>query len=194
MSRASRADAARHHEELIEAASRLFRERGAGSVSVPDVMAEIGLSRGGFYKHFDSKEALVAAAIDAAFGQHVQRVEDFAGQQAGEPGPTRAAFLDFCLSTENRDGPATGCPSPFAADVARSEPGDDSRRAFLQGLRTLQAELCDKTVSGDLDPAAQQEQVLADLATTVGAVLMARATAGDPISGQILAAARRRLG
>src|ERR1700761_9102145 len=119
MSRASKAAAARHHEELIEAASRLFRARGAGSVSVPDVMAEIGLSRGGFYKHFDSKEALVAAAIDAAFAQHVRRVQEIAGQQADDPGPTRAAFLDFCLSPENRDGPATGCPSPFAADVAR---------------------------------------------------------------------------
>jgi TetR/AcrR family transcriptional repressor of nem operon len=194
MSRASKAAAARHHEELIGAASRLFRERGAESVSVPDVMAEIGLSRGGFYKHFESKEALVAAAIDAAYGQHVQRVGEFAGQQGGDPGQTRAAFLDFCLSTENRDSPATGCPSPFVADVARAEPGDDSRRAFLQGLRTLQAELGDKAVPGDLDPAAQQEQVLADLATTVGAVLLARATAGDPVSDEILAAARRRLG
>ncbi|HEY0937634.1 MAG TPA: TetR/AcrR family transcriptional regulator [Trebonia sp.] len=161
---------------------------------MPEVMGEIGLSRGGFYKHFDSKGALVTAAIDAAFGQHVQRVEEFAGEQGRDPGQTRAAFLDFCLSTENRDDPANGCPSPFAADVARSESGDDARRAFLRGLHLLQGELCEKAVPGDLDPAAQQEEVLADLATTVGAVLLARATAGNPVSGEILAAARRRLG
>ena len=194
MSRASRADAARHHQELIDAASRLFRARGAGSVSVPDVMAEIGLSRGGFYKHFESKDALVCAAIDAAFEQHVQRVEEFARAQERDRGRTRAAFLDFCLSTENRDGPATGCPSPFVADVARSGPDDDSRAAFLRGTHALLDELREKAVDEDLDPAEQEEMLLADLATTVGAILLARATTGDPLSEAILAAARRCLG
>jgi TetR/AcrR family transcriptional regulator, transcriptional repressor for nem operon len=194
MSRSSRADTARHHQELIGAASRLFRERGAESVSVPDVMAEIGLSRGGFYKHFESKEALVAAAIDAAFDQHAGRVEQFAGERSRDPGPTRAAFLDYCLSTENRDGPAVGCPSPFVADVARTEPGDLARQAFLRGTYALLDELRAKTTTGDLDPAAQEEVLLADLATTVGAILLARATAGDPLSDAILTAARRRLG
>jgi TetR/AcrR family transcriptional repressor of nem operon len=194
MSRASRADAARHHQELIEAASRLFRERGAGSVSVPDVMAEIGLSRGGFYKHFDSKEALVSAAIDATFDQHVQRVEEFAGARERDPEQTRAAFLDFCLSTENRDCPATGCPSPFVADVARSGADDGSRAAFLRGTHALLDELREKASRENLDPAEHEEALLADLATTVGAILLARATTGDPLSDAILTAARRRLG
>src|ERR1700744_4891796 len=137
MSRASRADAARHHQELIEAASRLFRERGADAVSVPDIMAEIGLSRGGFYKHFESKEALVAAAMDAAYDQHVERLGRCADEQSRDPEKTRAAFLDYCLSTENRDGPGTGCPSPFVADVARSGPGDGSPATLLRHTQPL---------------------------------------------------------
>ncbi len=194
MSRASRADAARHHQELIEAASRLFRERGAESVSVPDVMAEIGLSRGGFYKHFESKEALVGAAIDATFDQHVGRLSQFADEQSGDREQTRAAFLDYCLSTENRDGPGTGCPSPFVVDVARSEPGDCSRAALLRGTYALLDELREKAARENLDPVAHEEALLADLATTVGAILLARATAGDPLSDDILTAARHRLG
>ena len=194
MSRASRADAARHHEELVQAASRLFRERGADSVSVPDVMAEIGLSRGGFYKHFQSKEALVAAAIDATFEQHVGRLDQFADEQSRDCEQTRTAFLDYCLSTENRDGPGTGCPSPFVVDVARSGPDDGSRAAFLRGTHALLDELREKTVGEDPGPAEDEDALLADLATTVGAILLARATAGDPLSDDILAAARRRLG
>ena len=194
MSRASRADAARHHEELVQAASRLFRERGADSVSVPDVMAEIGLSRGGFYKHFESKEALVAAAIDATFEQHVGRLDQFADEQSRDCEQTRTAFLDYCLSTENRDGPGTGCPSPFVVDVARSGPDDGSRAAFLRGTHALLDELREKTVGEDPGPAEDEDALLADLATTVGAILLARATAGDPLSDDILAAARRRLG
>jgi TetR/AcrR family transcriptional regulator, transcriptional repressor for nem operon len=194
MSRASRADAARHHQELIDAASRLFRERGAESVSVPDVMAEIGLSRGGFYKHFDSKEALVSAAIDATFDQHVQRVEEFACEQDRDHEQTRAAFLDFCLSTENRDRPGTGCPSPFVVDVARSGPDDSSRTAFLRGTHALLEELREKAAREDLDPDEFEETLLAEVATTVGAVLLARATSGDPLSDAFLTAARRHLG
>jgi TetR/AcrR family transcriptional repressor of nem operon len=194
MSRASRADAARHHQELVEAASRLFRERGASSVSVPDVMAEIGLSRGGFYKHFESKDALVAAAMDAAFDQHVGRLGQIADEQSRDPEQTRAAFLDYCLSTENRDGPGTGCPSPFVVDVARAGPDDGSRATFLRNTHALLDELREKAVREDLDPAEHEEALLADLATTVGAILLARATAGDPLSDDILAAARHRLG
>ena len=73
-------------------ASRLFRERGVGSVSVPDVMSEIGLTRGGFYKHFESKEALVAAAVEAAFTEHLDRLAGMSEQSDQDRARTRAAF------------------------------------------------------------------------------------------------------
>jgi TetR/AcrR family transcriptional repressor of nem operon len=190
MARSSRADAAKHRGELVQQASRLFRERGVDAVSLLDAMGAIGLTRGGFYKHFESKEALVAAAVGAAFEQHLERLEQCADEQPDDPAHTRSAFLDFCLSTENRDDPGAGCPSPFVTDVARSPNGARPRDAFLRGTQQLLEALREKAA----DDETPEEAVLADLATTVGAVLLARATAGDPISDAILAAARRRLG
>jgi hypothetical protein len=102
---------------------------------------------------FGENAALVVdtltTAIDAAFDQHVQRVEELAGAQEGDPWQTRAALLDYCLSTENRDGPATGCPSPFTVDVARSGLGDSSRAAFLRGTHAVLDELRTVRVSGE---------------------------------------------
>jgi TetR/AcrR family transcriptional repressor of nem operon len=197
MGRASKADAARHHDELVTVASRLFRERGVGAVSVPDVMSEIGLTRGGFYKHFESKEALVSAAVEAAFGEHIDRLEGMSDESARDPARTRAAFADFCLSPVHRDDPAHGCPSSLATAMGYAEHEGAPRVAFTEGMRALLRELADKADKADADGAdagAQQERILADLATIVGGLLLSRATAGDPISDAILAAARRRLG
>ena len=193
MGRASKADAARHHEELVTVASRLFRERGVGSVSVPDVMGEIGLTRGGFYKHFESKEALVAAAVEAAFTEHLDRLAGMSEQSDQDPAQTRAAFADFCLSSTHRDDPANGCPSSLATAMGYVEHEGAPRTAFIAGMHTFLRELADKASEDGIDPEAQQERNLVDLSTIVGALLLSRATAGDSISDAILAAARRSL-
>ncbi|HZZ45253.1 MAG TPA: TetR/AcrR family transcriptional regulator [Pseudonocardia sp.] len=193
MPRASRADAARHHDEVIKAASRLFRERGVASVSVPDVMGEVGLTKGGFYKHFESKDDLVAAAVEAAFGEHFERLEGMSDRSGRDRDETRRAFVDFCLSSAHRDDPANGCPSALASAMAHADPGGPSRAAFIEGTRTLLRELAEKAGGDGVDRHSQEERILGDLATVVGGLLLARATAGDPISDAFLSAARRRL-
>lgn len=193
MGRSSKAVAERHHHELVEAAARLVRERDLGAVSVPDVMGEIGLTRGGFYKHFESKDALVAAAVGQVFREHFQRLENVAAEQGGDPAATRAAFVDFCLSEEHRDDPGSGCPASLASGIARSEPDSAPRVAYLDGLASLLALMTERVGDEDADPSEQREQFLGDLATIAGALLLARATAGDPVSDEFLAAARRRL-
>ncbi len=200
MGRASRAVAEQHHQQLVEAAARLFRERDLGDVSVPDVMGEIGLTRGGFYKHFESKDALVVAAVEQAFVEHVERLERFAAEQDYDPAATRLAFVEFCLSYTHRDNPGTGCPSALASGISRTELGSAPRAAFRDGLDTLLRALAERTTLGE-DPktdvqseaVSDREQVVAGFAMLVGALLMARATAGDPLSEEFLAAARRRL-
>lgn len=192
MARASRADAARHHDELIKAAARLFRERDVGSVSVPDIMGAIGLTRGGFYKHFESKDALVAAAVDATFDEHVARIEGMSDRHDRDPAQTRTAFVDFCLSPAHRDDPGHGCPSALASAIAQSDPDGAPRAAFVDGMRNLLRELAEK-VDGDTETGTQPERILADLSTIVGGLILARATAGDPLSDDILAAAKNRL-
>ena len=195
MARSSRADTARHHEELIGAAARLFRARGVSSVSVLDVMGAVGMTKGGFYKHFDSKEALVAAAVGAAFSEHSQRLATMAEQNSRDRARTREAFVDFCLSTAHRDDPATGCPSALASSMAHSAPDGAPRAAYIEGTRTFLRELIERAVEDDedTDADASRERALADLSTIVGALLLARATAGDPMSEEFLASARRRL-
>lgn len=193
MGRVSRAVADQHHQELVEAAARLFRERDMGAVSVPDVMQEIGLTRGGFYKHFESKDALVAAAVEQAFAEHVERVQRFAAEQGGDPDATRQVFIEFCLSFSHRDNPGDGCPSALASGVSRSEADSAPRAAFVDGLRTLLEVLARRTGTSGGDSAEHWDRVLGDFAILVGALLLSRATAGDSLSEEILAAARGRL-
>jgi TetR/AcrR family transcriptional repressor of nem operon len=190
--RSSRADTARHHEELIEAASRLFRERGVEAVSVPDVMGEVGMTRGGFYKHFESKEALVATAVEAAYDQQVEMLGRFFAEHPGDPAAARAAFLDYYLSPEHRDDPGGGCPSVLAAAISQGEPGSLPREAFLNGMRKVLAVLGVGEIGAE--PDERQSEVLAELATMIGALMMSRVTGGTPVSEAILTAARRKLG
>lgn len=187
----SRATAAQHHAELVRAAARLFRERDLGSVSVPEVMSEIGLTRGGFYKHFESKDALVAAAVDAAFAEHVVRIRGMAAEHDGDPVLTRQGFVDFCLSSAHRDNPGDGCPSALASGISRADQDGAPRAAFIAGMHAVLDELA--TRFGD-DGDTPNDQLMADLATLVGALLLARATAGDRLSDDFLRAARARLG
>jgi TetR/AcrR family transcriptional repressor of nem operon len=189
--RSSRADTARHHEELIDAAARLIRERGIDGMSVPDVMGELGMTRGGFYKHFDSKEALVTLAIESCYREQLAKFAYFAAEHPDDPTAMRSAFLDWYLSPEHRDDPGSGCPTSMAAAISRSEPNSELRRAFIEG--TYQVLAANGVEPGpDLDEA--QSTVLADMVTLTGGLMMARAVAGDPLSDIILAAVRKRLG
>ena len=193
MGRVSKAVAERHHQELVEAAARLFRERDLGAVSVPDVMQEIGLTRGGFYKHFESKDALVAAAVGQAFSEHVDRLDRFASEHDHDPSSTRQAFIDFCLSYPHRDDPGNGCPSALASGISRSDLDSAPRVAFIDGLRTLLEDLAERTGTSEAEAAAHWERTLGDFTMLVGALLLARATAGDSLSAEFLSAAHGRL-
>ncbi|MEV0903082.1 TetR family transcriptional regulator [Actinoplanes sp. NPDC049802] len=178
MGRVSQAQAAENRERIVATAARLFRERGIAGVSVADVMGEAGLTHGGFYKHFASKDALVAEAVARAFADQAA-----ASGATGEPGG-RAAFLDGYLSPTHRDDPGAGCPTAgFGGDVARSGGGDAARYAYAKGVEGFARRL-----------GSDGEPDLAALSTMVGALILARATAGTALSDRILAAARESLG
>ena len=98
--RRSREDKAETHRRIVDAAARLFRARGIAEVSVADVMEAVGMTVGGFYRHFDSKEDLVAAAIERASLETVAR--------GAKQAPT--ARVAAYLSMDHRDHPEGGCP------------------------------------------------------------------------------------
>ncbi|RZT85684.1 TetR family transcriptional regulator [Pseudonocardia sediminis] len=204
MPRVSREQRALNHERVMEQASRLVRERGSG-VSVAELMASVGLTPGGFYKHFASKGDLLAQASAAAFEERLASLSRLA--DTPDRAAARERFVSDYLSTGHRDHPAQGCAAvALATDAAHREADDPLHRSYVAGLRAMVEALV------ALGPAAHGEQppgpgrsgapdadgdpeatALADLATLVGAVVVARATVGDDVSERVLAAARDRL-
>ena len=182
MGRVSQAQAQENRARVVAAAARLFREQGT-DVSVADVMKAVGLTHGGFYKQFASKEALVAEATAQAFSDiaAVRDQEDAAHD--GRREAARQGLTDWYLSAEHRDHPAEGCPSAaLSTDMARND-DPDMRRAFAGGVREF----------ADWLAMEGEDDGLARLATMVGAVILARATRGTDLSDEILATVRQTL-
>jgi TetR/AcrR family transcriptional regulator, transcriptional repressor for nem operon len=183
MGRVSQAQAQENRKRVVATASRMFREKGT-AVSVAEVMKATGLTHGGFYKQFASKEDLVDEATVHAFAKPATYSAVASEEHAEEHGASRRMFVEQYLSVWHRDHAGDGCPvSGFAADMGR-EPGQAARahHVYIDGVRNLAARLA----TGDDDGLAQ-------LCTMVGALALARATRDDPLSAQLLQAARRAL-
>jgi TetR/AcrR family transcriptional repressor of nem operon len=184
VARASQAQARENRQRVVATASRLFREKGT-AVSVADVMKAVGLTHGGFYKQFASKEDLVDEATAHAFDTYsAVAPEEHAEEHAGEHEATGRTLIERYLSVWHRDHAGDGCPvAGLAADLAR-EPhqGARARLAYVKGVRNQAARLA----TGD-------DEGLARLCTMVGALVLARATRGNPLSEELLQAARTAL-
>ncbi|MER5885865.1 TetR family transcriptional regulator [Streptomyces sp. NPDC001941] len=182
MGRVSQAQARENRRRVVETASRLFREQGV-DVSVADLMKAAGLTHGGFYKQFASKEALVDEATAHAFAE---RAGAYGGGAA--PGPdARAELVGAYLSADHRDNPAVGCPvAGLATDMARSEEDSEARLTYARGVEAFARQLADGAGEGDGDG-------LTRLSAMVGALVLARATRGTPLSDDILDTVRTAL-
>ncbi len=191
MPRVSREQADSNRTAITDAASRLFRERGINGVSVSDLMAAAGFTHGGFYGHFDSKDALAAEACRAAFDRSAGRWKKRIGESESDVS-ARAALVDNYLSDKARRSPGISCPaSSLAVDAAREPSESPVRDSFAAGVEELTGILAALQRTGEAE--AGRRQALADLSTMVGALVLARATAGREISDEILTAARERL-
>jgi TetR/AcrR family transcriptional repressor of nem operon len=191
MPRVSRQQADLNRETITEVSARLFRERGIGGVSVADLMAAAGLTHGGFYGHFDSKDALAAAACGSAFAVSVdrwkKRVADSHGKESA-----RRSIVDNCLSVKSRNSPGQSCPTAgLAVDVARESEDAPVRQVFAEGMEQLLHIL--EALQAGRQASEDRRESLADLATLVGAQILARATSQIALSEELLSAARARL-
>jgi TetR/AcrR family transcriptional repressor of nem operon len=195
--RVSREKAAEHRDRIIDAAGALFRAKGFGGIGVADIMKAADLTHGGFYGHFASKDDLVGEAsrriMARAAANWTKLVE-------AAPDNPYAALLEHYLSPLHRDDPGKGCA--FAAlgnDAARS--GKIVRKAFADGLAPLIDILAQsipgKSIPGKSIPgkskAARRRKAVAAMATLVGALTLARAVEGTPLSDEMLEAAHREL-
>lgn len=191
MPRVSRAEAESHREQITDASARLFRERGVKGVSVADLMGAAGLTHGGFYGHFESKDALAGVAVARAFEQSAQKWRKRAAARP-DAAARRAVLVEHFLAPQSIRNVGMGCPTvSLATDVSREPAGAPIRSAYLDGLEAL-VQILSELEPGP-DAAGRREAALADYATMVGALLLARATEGAPLSHELLAAARARL-
>lgn len=191
MPRVSRAQAEAHHQAIEDAASRLFRERGLDAVTVAEVMAEAGLTHGGFYTHYASKDDLAASACAAAFAFAAEKWRRRI-DAAPSPAAAREAIADGYLHEQHCDPAVASCPTAtLVTDVARAPDRHPIHEAYLEGVRQQVDTLAQLGTSGDA--AADRAAACVQLATMMGALLLARATHGDPLSKEFVKAARAQL-
>jgi TetR/AcrR family transcriptional regulator, transcriptional repressor for nem operon len=189
MPRVCRAETEKNRSAIRQASSRLFREQGLGA-SVSDVMSAAGLTHGGFYGHFRSKDELAAEACAAAFSESVERWHKRIGN-AADSAAARAALIGGYLTARNRAAIGAGCPiAALAIDVARESLGKPVRSAFHAGLTRL-IEMLAEVEPRSAD--AARDRAMTELSTLVGAMVLARATDGTPLSDELLHAAASSL-
>lgn len=177
---------------IEDASSRLFREKGLNGVSVADLMAAASLTHGGFYGHFASKDGLAAVACGKAFEQSSSRwTQRFAALP--DAAARRRSYVENYLSPSNRDRPGNGCAAAaLAVDVAREPLDRPVRAAYLDGLKSM-VQRVTSIAPGNRDADEVRPQALVEMATLVGALVLARATRGEPLSDEILQSVRTHL-
>jgi TetR/AcrR family transcriptional repressor of nem operon len=176
----------RTRARILESAARAFRERGYAAAGVDGVMKEAGLTAGGFYAHFRSKEALLAETLAA----EAARTRDllFAGTEGAEGIAPLAEAVRRYLSRAHRDAVDAGCiMPPLVSELPRASPA--AREVFDEHLRRLAAEVeAHAPAAPGLEP---RDRALATIALCLGGLALSRAVADRALSDRILAACRR---
>jgi TetR/AcrR family transcriptional regulator, transcriptional repressor for nem operon len=173
------------HARIVRKASVRLREKGAHGVGVADLMKEAGLTHGGFYAHFNSREALVIEAFAYAMDRSTARWRKIA--EATPPEQRLSTIVDAYLTPAHRDDPGHGCAVPaLSAEIARESA--KTRKAFASKLEQMIDMVADQIP--DLPRKAARKQAAAALATMMGTVVLARVAGSGEFSEEILAAGR----
>jgi len=171
---------AEHREQIIAVAARRFRERGFDGISVADLMKEVGLTHGGFYRHFSSKDELIAIASLRAISDTIAKwravTEDAQGDRL-------EAMVNYYLSMLHHDRPGTGCLlAAVGADLSRQP-------SAVKNAVTVGQRLCIDFLSGiapGKTKALRRKQAIIALASIVGGMTLARMTSDNELRVEIL--------
>ena len=179
--RNSRSETAKTRERIVTTTAAEFRQHGIAATGLHDHMKAAGLTHGGFYRHFASKDQLVAEACSAAIATMTKRVASSASRKRGRKG-LEAAVADY-LSTEHRDNPRDGCPlAALGSEMARADP--QTRAAATAGFLKLVDALAGGFDEGTPDEATRRATVAA--LTMIGAVTISRVVTDQALSDAIL--------
>ncbi|MES2491202.1 MAG: TetR/AcrR family transcriptional regulator [Pseudomonadota bacterium] len=178
----SREQATENREKILSAAAALFRERGFEGISVADLMKQVGLTHGGFYGHFKSKEDLMAQACTYAFEEKRRAWNAPLARKSEQP---LVDFANGYLTKQHRDNPDNGCViAALAVDATRQGPA--VRRAVTEGLKQ-QIEMMSLMVTGKT-AAIRRDKALAAYASLIGALILSRAVDESDLSADFLRA------
>src|ERR1700744_5765053 len=180
MPRRSLKDKARTHEQIVDIAAARIRQDGTTTPSVAEIMQAAGLTHGGFYKHFGSRDDLIAEAVDRTFAES-QKATEAVIEGAEDP---LGAFVDWYVSAEHRDNPESGCSVvALGGEAPRADPR--VRAAYTDQVKRYLAQ--PQELRGD------DAQAAVALSTLVGAVLVSRAVDDPELSDEIFADVRAAL-
>jgi TetR/AcrR family transcriptional repressor of nem operon len=175
--RKSKVEAAETRKRIVAAAAAEFRKNGIAATGLSDLMKAAGLTHGGFYKHFASRDALITEAVERALAEN-----DATAHITADADDPLAAFADWYVATAHRDDPATGCGvAGLGADVWRV--GGAAQDAYRAQVENYLAHL--QTLLGGKDPETRR-QATVTLSAMVGAVTIARALGPTRRSDELL--------
>jgi len=173
------------HARIVKKASVRIREKGAHGIGVADLMKDAGLTHGGFYAHFASREALVIEAFAYAMDRSTERWRTLA--ETIPPEKRMASIVETYLTPLHRDDPGHGCAvTALGAEIARESP--KTRKAFAAKLEQMVDVLAEQIP--DVPRKAAHRQALATLSTMVGALVLSRIAGSGELSDDILGAGR----
>ena len=176
----SKAQKIRTHKRIVSIASKRFREKGLAGFGIAELMKEAGLTVGGFYKHFDSRDDLVAEAVNSAFGGWQRRLD---AAKSGGPPVSYEKLIDDYLSEAHRDNPGTGCAfSALAPEIARS----DKRTRSLTAEQVRNDIQLIATLLPGRDKRTARSRAILTFSALVGAMSLARAVSDRELSREIL--------
>jgi TetR/AcrR family transcriptional repressor of nem operon len=176
----SKAQRAKTHERIVKLAAKRFREEGLAGIGIAGLMKEAGLTVGGFYKHFDSRNDLVGEAVNSAFGGWKRRVD---AAKSGGPPVSYEKLIDDYLSEAHRDNPGTGCAfSALAPEIARS----DKRTRALTSEQVRNDIQLIAALRPAKDKRRARSRAILTFSALVGAMALARAVSDEALSREIL--------
>ena len=183
--RKSKQETAETRRRIVKAAAAEFRQNGIGGTGLSDLMAAAGLTHGGFYRHFDSKDQIVAEACAAATESAIARFFSNKSPHSG----LKARVAKY-LSPAHRDDPSAGCPlAALGSEIARCDEKTRAAatQAFLKLVNVIAAE------SGKTRPDVARRRALVAAATMIGALTMSRIVPDSELSAGILREAEKQL-
>jgi TetR/AcrR family transcriptional repressor of nem operon len=172
------------HERILKVAARNIRRHGIAAAGMTGIMAEAGLTNGGFYSHFDSKSDLVREGLERALDEQLQRL----AEADAAPGELSQQIRSY-LSAAHRDRPDTGCASAALLPEISRQPRS-VRKAYTIRIREIIEQVTRRLPQNRTTPASQ-DAAIGIFAVLVGTLQLARAVDDRPMSDEILAAGIR---